>query len=105
MVTVAGLVLALACLFLWLTGHWFGRVVAFLAFTAAGCVVVGLAPAFAGYQEFGYLAAAGLAWLVAGVPALLRRRREAVAVRVESPASFPLQLVVPHGARNTLHDH
>lgn len=73
MAAVLAIALGLACLYLWLSGHWFGRVVGFLVFTPIGVAIVANIPAFAGYQIWGYLAVAVAAWFVAGVPALWRR--------------------------------
>ena len=73
-------VVGVVTLAVWLTGHWIGRVAAFVVGTLAGCFVVAAAPVFAGYQEAGYLAVAGGMWFVSAVPGWLLRRRQLVAV-------------------------
>lgn len=75
-------VVGVLTLAVWLTGHWIGRVAAFVVGTLAGCFVVAAVPVFAGYQEAGYLAVAGGMWFVSAVPWLLRRRAQAVRLNV-----------------------
>ncbi len=75
MVGLVWFVLGLGCLYLWLSGHWFGRALGFIALTSAGCFVVGVAPVFVGYRELGYLGTAGIMWFVAALPMLFWRQK------------------------------
>ncbi len=89
MAVLIGVVLAVALLFLWLCGHWFGRVLAFLAMGAGFGIVgfVALSSGRGGAVGFlGFLLGLGLAWLLASVPTWLQRRRAA-------PAVMPTDLV------------
>lgn len=72
MVVIAGVVLALGVLYLWLAGHWFGRALAFIVFAMVG-VLVALSVSAPGVQMVVCLCAIVLAWLVAWVPMLVRR--------------------------------
>lgn len=72
MVAIACVVLALVGLYVWLIGHWFGRVVAFLVFL----VGLGLLGATLGAQAtanipgvvIGSMIGGVLAWFAAGIP-------------------------------------
>lgn len=78
MVIIASVGLTLAALYVWLIGHWFGRVVAFLAFL----VGFGLLGSIFGAQiavsipgvVIGALSGALLAWFAAGIPTYCWRR-------------------------------
>lgn len=99
---IIGLVIAAAgAMALWLSGAWFGRLVAFIALAPAGCFIVVASPAFAGRELIGYAAAIGAAWLIAWLPMLLRPP-QFVPVRVERLPDIALQLVRPHAAGKAL---
>jgi len=72
MVVIAGLVLGLAALYFWLIGHWFGRVIGFLAF-AASFGLAGLAIGGPGAAAVAVV----VAWFVSGIPIYVRRRQAA----------------------------
>lgn len=104
MVVIAGIVLALGVLYLWLAGHWFGRALAFVAFAAALCFVVVASPVFVGVEMAAYLSSAGLAWLVAWVPMLVRRY-QLIAIRVDGSPDISLELIGTHIATEPRQKH
>jgi len=68
-----GLVLALVLLYFWLLGHWFARVVMFLALAAIfgllGALFTGMdGPPAQNHAVIGILIGAALAWPVSGIP-------------------------------------
>ena len=99
MAVVLGLVVALVVLYLWLSGHWFGRVVAFLAFGAVACLPLLFDLWTVADKIVATAIGLGVAWLLASVPHLWRRKT--VNGRVEGAVSgfgnrrLP-QLVVNH---------
>lgn len=63
-----GLVLALVLLFLWLSGHWFGRALVFTAFAAFGLVLVLFVdPGHEQWRVGGAILVVG-GWFVSGLP-------------------------------------
>jgi hypothetical protein len=64
-----GLVLAAGVLWAWLAGHWFGRVLAFLAFAIVGGIGLDLAMA----DPLGLVLGTVAAWFVSGIPIYSRR--------------------------------
>ena len=79
---LVGLCMGLALLFFWLTGHWFARVVMFMALAVliVGITLVAGSPGrphdyFSVPVAIGGLCALGLAWPVSGLPARFRRRQ------------------------------
>lgn len=73
---------AAVTLYLWLLGHWFGRVLAFLAFAAlfAGFGLMMADTRSGAAQLTALIVGAGLAWLVASVPTWLYARQARVPV-------------------------
>ena len=77
MVWLVGLLLAFAALCVWLTGHWVGRVAAFLVFG----VVFGIIGALWGKEQapaiafFGFGIGVFVAWFVSGIPTYMQRHR------------------------------
>ena len=75
---LTGLLFAMAVLFLWLSCHWFGRVLAFIAFGALfgllGFIALGQGQGGAGYGLIGLLLGLALAWVVASLPIWWQRR-------------------------------
>lgn len=74
-----GFVLGAGVLWLWLSGHWFGRVLAFLAFGALFAVIGGgvcyrAAPDGVGLL-LGGIAGIALAWPIASLPIWHAERR------------------------------
>jgi hypothetical protein len=73
-----GIVLALGLLWAWLTGHWFARVVMFLALTGilGGIIGATLPPwdVHTGISPLGFPIAGIAAWFLAGIPTYLARR-------------------------------
>ena len=77
MVALVALVLAFVVLFAWLSGHWMARVVALIGLGAPVLLYAGLM-AGAGNPGPAFLTLLiGLpaAWIISGVPAYVRRRR------------------------------
>jgi hypothetical protein len=74
-----GLVLALGLLWAWLAGHWFARVVAFLAFATlfgfGGAVLFanGMPGVTTAGISLGAIGGVVLAWPVAGIPTYIQR--------------------------------
>lgn len=67
-----GLGLFVALLYVWLSGHWFGRVLAFLAFWAVfvviGAVMSGIGRDPSGLILVGLLAGPVVSWFLAAAP-------------------------------------
>lgn len=81
-----GLILAIVVLWLWLVGHWFGRILAFIAFAiglGAGGAVMGLAfaPGATGAGIGGAGLGLALAWPLASWPIWHQKTRWDRAVR------------------------
>jgi hypothetical protein len=74
MAVVLGVVVALVVLYLWLSGHWFGRALAFLAFGAVAVLVAVVCftqtPLALGMSFIGLIAA----WVAANLPVMVRER-------------------------------
>lgn len=86
MVIIVGLAFGMGVLWLWLSGHWFGRVLAFLCFGGVALVVAAVMSGFS--KEAGVFIAvmaamAGLpcAWLLADLPMGVARRKYAARVK------------------------
>jgi len=77
---IVGLGLALVLLYFWLLGHWFARVVMFLAlavaFGALGALFTGAGgPPAQNHALVGMLIGAALAWPVSSIPIYYLRSR------------------------------
>ena len=79
MVVVVALVIGAFVLWLWLAGHWFGRVLAFLSFSA---VMVGLAALFMSSRTLEtpvyltvYALCIAAAWLISTLPRRIQNAR------------------------------
>ena len=60
---------AVGLVFLWMTGHWLGRVVAFVAFFLIGAVISQMwAVAHRADPTYGQIVSAIVAWLLSGLP-------------------------------------
>lgn len=75
---LVGLVLAAVLLFVWLIGHWFARVLAFLllacVFGLSGAFMAGIdGPPAHNHGIAGALLGLLLAWFVSGIPIYVRR--------------------------------
>jgi hypothetical protein len=83
MIFLVAAAVAAGVLYLWLKGHWFGRVLAFLVLAVAFGLACGeVAATFGmtvgnpkGYAIVGMLAGGMLAWLVSGLPDYYYRRQ------------------------------
>lgn len=91
-----GLALGVALLYLWLAGHWFGRVLMFLLLAGiiGGLLCVAVTPAdldgAANPLGFiGFIVGTVIAWFVSGIPAYKRRRQIKVASAGCSSLSVP----------------
>ena len=80
MAILIGLVLALVVLYFWLVGHWFARVVVFLAFAVIlGLLIGGLMPPLdphAALNPLGFLIGGVVAWFVSGIPIYRQRHQK-----------------------------
>jgi hypothetical protein len=90
MAILGGIVLMIVILFLWLSAHWFGRVLAFIVFSLViGLLLGGLLPPPKGevYNWGGLIFGVFLAWPVSGIPRYYQRlvernrSRQSLAVR------------------------
>lgn len=78
MAILGSVVVAGIALYLWLAGHWFGRVLAFILFSGVAGFVVGNIPALMGPSVFvGLIAGEVVAWFAAGIPQFVRRAKAA----------------------------
>lgn len=98
---IGGLALVACVVVAWLRGHAVGRWAMFVGLVAGGCFVVVASPRLAGWELAGYCVVFGLAWVVAGLPALVARRREFVPVGVDGPANVSLEFVRADVAADT----
>lgn len=97
MAILIGFVIAATVLWLWLSGHWFGRVLAFLAFGTVFGVFLFLAFSDGkggGPGLLGFVCGQGIAWVLAGIPIWRQRwldaaAAEAIAARKRELLSGP----------------
>lgn len=90
-----GLILIIPLLWLWLAGHWFGRVLAFIGFAIAlgaggATFMLSIAPGSGpgGGGVYGFVLGVGLAWLLASWP-IWHQRKLAKAAAEELAAMAP----------------
>ena len=98
MAILIGLVLALVVLWAWLAGHWFGRVLAFLAMVAILFFGVAIANGQQNEHNLAWLAALSVgAWFVSGFPTYLKGPTVSYRGEPQSPQAGSAQrLIEPH---------